>query len=136
MRHPTIQAMEQKFARKTALPAFSAGDTVCVWVKIPEGTNKDGSAKFRLQAFEGTCIRYRKGGLNSTFMIRKLSAGGVSVERNFFSHSPLIDRVDVKMRGKVRRSRLYYLRRLKGKAARISAQMFQGETSAAAAPQA
>lgn len=119
MKHPVLAQFESKFLRKSALPDFRAGDTVAVQVKILEGANKDGTPKFRLQAFEGTVIRYRKGTTNSTFMVRKISAGGIGVDRNFFVHSPMIDKVDVKVRGKVRKSRIYYIKKLKGKAARI-----------------
>jgi large subunit ribosomal protein L19 len=130
MKHPDLAHFESKFLRKNPLPEFRAGDTVSVMVKIAEGTNKDGSAKFRLQAFEGTVIRYRKGTTNSTFMVRKISAGGIGVDRTFFAHSPLIDRVDVKARGKVRKSRIYYIKKLKGKAARISSRFLGGAPSA------
>ena len=119
MKHPVLAQFESKFLRKAALPDFRAGDTVAVQVKILEGANKDGTPKFRLQAFEGTVIRFRKGTTNSTFMVRKISAGGIGVDRNFFVHSPMIDKVDVKVRGKVRKSRIYYIKKLKGKAARI-----------------
>lgn len=129
MKHPDLSLFESKFIRKTKLPDFRAGDTVSVWVKIAEGTNKDGSAKFRLQAFEGTVIRFRKGTTNSTFMVRKISAGGVGVDRTFFVHSPLIDRVEIKARGKVRKSRIYYIKKLKGKAARITSRFLGGAES-------
>jgi large subunit ribosomal protein L19 len=119
MKHPDLELFESKFMRKAALPDFRAGDTVAVYVKIAEGTNKDGTPKFRLQAFEGTVLRYRKGTTNSTFMVRKISAGGVGVDRNFFVHSPVVDKVEVKVRGKVRKSRIYYIKSRKGKAARI-----------------
>jgi large subunit ribosomal protein L19 len=119
MKHPDLALFESKFLRKTPLPEFRGGDTVAVYVKILEGTNKDGTPKFRLQAFEGTVLRYRKGTTTSTFMVRKISAGGIGVDRNFFVHSPMIDRVEVKVRGKVRKSRIYYIKKLKGKAARI-----------------
>lgn len=133
MKTKQIQLFESKFLRKKTLPDFRAGDTVSVWVKIPEGTEKDGTPKFRLQSFEGTCLRYRKGTTNSTFLVRKISHGGVGVERNFFVHSPLIDRVEVKVHGKVRRSRIYYIKKLKGKAARITSRYMGGATEQAAA---
>ena len=120
MKHPVLAQFESKFLRSKPLPEFRAGDTVSVWVKIAEGTEKDGTPKFRLQSFEGVCIRLRKGTTNSTFLIRKISSGGVGVERNFFVNSPLIDKIDIKVRGKVRQSRIYYIKNLKGKAARIS----------------
>ncbi len=123
MKHPDLVKFEAKHVRKNPLPSFRAGDSVCVWVKIREGNEKDGTPKFRLQGFEGTCLRLRKGTTNSTFMVRKISAGGIGVDRNFFVNSPLIDRVEIKVRGKVRRSRVYYIRALKGKAARISSRV-------------
>jgi large subunit ribosomal protein L19 len=129
MKHPDLALFESKFARKNPLPDFRAGDTVSVFVRIVEGTNKDGTPKFRLQAFEGTVLRYRKGVLNSTFMVRKISAGGIGVDRNFFAHSPMIDHVDVKVRGKVRRSRIYYIKKLRGKAARIESRFVAGDKS-------
>lgn len=94
------------------LPAFRAGDTVRVHVKIKEGD------KERIQAFEGAVIRIRKGGINSTFTVRKISFGQ-GVERIFPLHSPIIDRIEVTRAGRVRRAKLYYLRNLKGRAARI-----------------
>lgn len=127
MKHPILQSFESKHMRAKALPNFKAGDTVSVWVKIQEGTEKDGTPKYRLQSFEGVVIRYRKGSTNSTFLVRKMSAGAIGVERNFFVHSPLIDRVEIKVRGKVRRSRIYYIRKLRGKAARISSRYVSAE---------
>jgi large subunit ribosomal protein L19 len=120
MKDAIISSFESHYLRKKPLPAFKAGDSVSVWVKIQEGAEKDGTPKYRLQSFEGVVIRLRKGTTNSTFLVRKMSAGGIGVERNFFVHSPLIDRVEIKVRGKIRRSRIYYLRGLRGKAARIA----------------
>ncbi|MBQ0724423.1 MAG: 50S ribosomal protein L19 [Cycloclasticus sp.] len=94
------------------LPSFSAGDTVIVKVKVKEGTTE------RLQNFEGVVIAKRNRGLNSAFTVRKISHGE-GVERVFQSYSKLIDSVEVKRRGSVRRAKLYYLRELRGKAARI-----------------
>ena len=94
------------------LPEFRAGDTIKVYMRIIEGE------KERLQMFQGAVIRVRRGGTGSTFMVRKIS-DGVGVERIFPMNSPFIDRVEVVTQGDVRRSRLYYLRNLKGKAARI-----------------
>jgi large subunit ribosomal protein L19 len=106
-----IQAVEEQHLRKD-LPPFRPGDTVKVQVKVIEGD------KERLQAFEGICIRRRGVGLSATFTVRKVTYG-VGVERTFPLHSPSIDRVEVLRQGNVRRAKLYYLRRLKGKAARI-----------------
>lgn len=94
------------------LPEFGPGDTVVVQVKVKEGTRE------RLQAFEGVVIAKRNRGLNSSFTVRKISHGE-GVERVFQSYSPLVEDVTVKRRGAVRRAKLYYLRDLKGKAARI-----------------
>ena len=106
-----IQQIEQEQMRKD-LPAFSPGDSVRVHVKIKEGD------KERIQAFEGTVIRIRRGGINATFTVRKISFGQ-GVERIFPFHSPIIDKVEVTRSGRVRRAKLYYLRDLKGRAARI-----------------
>jgi large subunit ribosomal protein L19 len=95
-----------------ALPDFSPGDTVVVNVKVKEGNRE------RVQAYEGVVIAKKNRGLNSAFTVRKMSHG-FGVERVFQSHSPTIDSVEVKRRGKVRSGKLYYLRDLEGKAARI-----------------
>ncbi len=94
------------------LPDFNPGDTVVVKVKVKEGKNE------RLQAYEGVVIAKKNRGLNSNFIVRKISHG-VGVERTFQTYSPLVDSVEVKRRGAVRRAKLYYLRELSGKAARI-----------------
>ena len=94
------------------VPAFGAGDTVVVQVRVKEGTRE------RLQAFEGVVIAKRNRGLNSSFTVRKISHGE-GVERVFQTYSPLVSEIEVKRRGAVRRAKLYYLRELKGKAARI-----------------
>ncbi len=106
-----IQQVEKNIIR-TDLPDFSPGDTLRVRVKIREGE------KERIQPFEGVCIKKRRGGARSTFTIRKISYG-IGVERIFPTNSPLIDSIKVLSRGKVRRAKLYYLRKLKGKAARL-----------------
>ena len=94
------------------IPAFSSGDTVVVQVRVKEGDRE------RLQAFEGVVIAIRNRGLNSAFTVRKISHG-VGVEKTFSLHNPRIEKIEVVTRGRVRRSRLYYLRNLRGKAARI-----------------
>lgn len=94
------------------LPDFGPGDTVIVNVKVKEGNRE------RVQAYEGVVIAKRNRGLNSAFTVRKISHG-TGVERVFQTHSPLIDSVEVKRRGKVRAAKLYYLRDLEGRAARI-----------------
>src|SRR5699024_866855 len=97
---------------RTDHPSFRAGDTVTVDVKVVEGSRE------RIQAFEGIVIRRQNGGIHETFTDRKLSYG-VGIERTFPLHSPRIDSIKVKRRGKVRRAKLYYLRNLHGKAVRI-----------------
>ena len=94
------------------IPTFAPGDTVIVQVKVKEGDRQ------RLQAFEGVVIAKRNRGLNSAFTVRKISSG-VGVERTFQTYSPLVDSLAVKRRGDVRKAKLYYLRDLSGKAARI-----------------
>ena len=94
------------------LPDFGPGDTVVVQVKVKEGNRE------RLQAFEGVVIGKRNRALNSAFTVRKISHG-VGVERTFQTYSPLVDSIQVKRRGDVRQAKLYYLRELSGKAARI-----------------
>jgi large subunit ribosomal protein L19 len=97
---------------RTDIPKFDAGDTVKVMVKVKEGD------KTRLQAFEGVVIARKGGGISETFTVRKVSAG-VGVERVFPLHSPMWAAIEVVRRGRVRRAKLYYLRNLSGKAARI-----------------
>lgn len=97
---------------RTDLPAFRPGDTVRVHVKVVEGTRE------RIQVYEGVVIKRRGGGISETFTVRKISYG-VGVERAFPVHTPKIAKLEVIRRGKVRRAKLYYLRNLRGKAARI-----------------
>ncbi len=111
MSNPIIQALEKE-QLKSNLPEFSPGDTVVVNVKVKEGDRE------RVQAYEGVVIAIRNRGLNSAFTVRKISHG-VGVERTFQTHSPMIDSVVLKRRGDVRQAKLYYLRDLAGKAARI-----------------
>ena len=106
-----LRKIEQEHMR-VDVPEFRAGDTVNVHIRIIEGE------KERIQVFKGTVIRVRKGTTNSTFTVRKIS-GGVGVERIFPLHAPSIEKIEVVGRGKVRQGRIYYLRNLKGKAARI-----------------
>ncbi len=104
--------MVEKEQMRMDIPRFGVGDTVKVHVKIKEGE------KERIQVFEGTVIKKKKGYTRSAFTVRKISYG-VGVERIFPLHSPIIEKIDVVQRGSVRRARLYYLRKRKGKAARI-----------------
>ncbi len=102
----------QREGLREDIPDFGPGDTVRVSVRVKEGD------KERLQAFEGVCIARRGGGITENFTVRKVS-GGVGVERVFPLHSPNVAKLDVVRRGRVRRAKLYYLRKLAGKAARI-----------------
>jgi large subunit ribosomal protein L19 len=106
-----IEAINQEQMGKE-IPPFSPGDTIVVQVKVKEGTRE------RLQAFEGVVIAKRNRGLNSSFTVRKISHGE-GVERVFQTYSPVVDSIELKRRGDVRRAKLYYLRGLTGKAARI-----------------
>ena len=106
-----IQAIEKEQMEKE-IPPFAPGDTVVVQVKVKEGTRE------RLQAFEGVVLAKKNRGVNSSFTVRKISSG-VGVERTFQTYSPLVDSINVKRRGDVRQAKLYYLRELSGKAARI-----------------
>jgi len=107
----TIDFIELEQMRKD-IPPFKPGDTVRVQVKIVEGD------KTRIQAFQGVVIKRQNGGLRETFTVRKIS-NGIGVERCFPLHSPILDAIQVVTRGQVRRAKLYYLRKLRGKAARI-----------------
>lgn len=109
---PLIEQIERSQFRKNPLPAFRAGDTIRVWVLIKEGD------KERSQAFEGVVIRKQHESVRETFTVRKISYG-VGVERTFPLHSPSIESIEVINRGIVRRAKLFYLRELAGKAARI-----------------
>ena len=106
-----IEQIEAEGLRKD-IPAFSVGDTVKVYVKVVEGD------KERLQAYEGIVIARKNGGIRESFTVRKISFG-VGVERTFPIHSPRIARIEVVRKGKVRRAKLYYLRNLTGKSARV-----------------
>ena len=111
MTNKIIQQLEAEQMSKE-IPGFAPGDTIVVQVKVKEGERS------RLQAFEGVVIAKRNRGLNSAFTVRKISSG-VGVERTFQTYSPLVDSLAVKRRGDVRKAKLYYLRDLSGKAARI-----------------
>src|SRR5271170_3547324 len=113
----TLEAGEiARLTEGRIIPAFSAGDTVRVNVKVVEGTRE------RVQAFEGVCIARRNAGVNSSFTVRKISFGE-GVERVFPLYSPRLDSIELVRRGTVRRAKLYYLRNLRGKAARITERM-------------
>jgi large subunit ribosomal protein L19 len=122
-----LDSIEKSQRRQTALPEFRPGDSIKVWAKIREGE------KTRLQAFEGVCIRRVSKGTRSTFTVRKISYG-VGVERIFPDNSPNIDKVEVIARGQVHQAKLFYLRDLSGKAARIKER--EGSNEAEIEPQA
>jgi large subunit ribosomal protein L19 len=122
----TVEMVEQDHLRKV-LPKFRVGDQVRVTLKIVEGDNE------RLQAFEGTVIRLRGGGLSSMFTVRKISFG-IGVERTLPLHSPRIEKLDVIRSGHVRRSRLYFLRDRTGKAARLDEKQDRREEVSPVAP--
>ena len=112
----TLQTLDKEYATeleaKRAVPQFTPGDTVRVFVKVSEGQRE------RIQAYEGVCIARKNAGINSSFTVRKISFGE-GVERVFPLHGPIIDKIEVVRRGKVRRAKLYYLRERRGRAARI-----------------
>ena len=120
-----IQQLEQEeIARlNKTIPEFAPGDTVIVQVKVKEGNRE------RLQAYEGVVIAKRNAGLNSSFIVRKTSAG-TGVERTFQSYSPLVASIEVKRRGDVRRAKLYFLRERSGKSARIKEKLPAKKTAA------
>jgi large subunit ribosomal protein L19 len=111
MMHVTLHQVTEGQLRQD-IPSFRAGDTLRVHVKVKEGQRE------RIQMFEGVVIQRRGGGISETFTVRKISYG-VGVERTFPIHSPRVDKIEVIRRGKVRRAKLFYLRQLRGKAARI-----------------
>ena len=112
MSEQLIREIEQR-QFKADIPAFRVGDTVRVGVRVVEG------ARERVQEFEGVVIRRRSGGINENFTLRRIASHGIGVERTFLLHSPRLDSLKVMRQGKVRRAKLYYLRGLTGKAARI-----------------
>lgn len=112
MSQQIIEELSQRYYRND-IPDFRVGDTVRVGVKVVEGNRE------RIQDFEGIVIRRRSGGINENFTVRRIAAHGIGVERTFLLHAPRISYIQVRRRGRVRRAKLYYLRGLTGKAARI-----------------
>lgn len=112
MQNKIIQALEQQRMQDKQIPEFNPGDTIVVQIKVVEGERE------RLQAFEGIVIARRNRGLNSSVTVRKISHGE-GVERVFPIYSPMVDSIELKRRGDVRRAKLYYLRNLQGRKARI-----------------
>lgn len=119
----TLQQLEQDYMAemkaKRAVPEFSPGDTLRVHVKVTEGQRE------RIQAYEGVCIARKNAGLNSSFTVRKISFGE-GVERVFPIFAPIVDKIEVVRKGRVRRAKLYYLRDRRGRAARIAEESFGG----------
>ncbi|ACZ19643.1 50S ribosomal protein L19 [Thermanaerovibrio acidaminovorans] len=109
---PRIALVEKRYSKADPVPPFRAGDTVKVHVKVKEGNRE------RIQIFEGVVIARQHGGINENFVVRKVS-NGVGVERIFPVHCPTVEKIELVRRGRVRRAKLYYLRKLSGKAARI-----------------
>lgn len=112
MTNPIIQELERR-QYKNDIPEFRVGDTLRVGVRVVEGNRE------RVQEFEGVCIRRRSSGINENFTLRRIASHGIGVERTFLLHAPRLESIKVIRMGKVRRSRLFYLRGLTGKAARI-----------------
>lgn len=108
-----VESLERQLSPNPNIPEFRSGDTVRVHVRIVEGDRE------RIQPFQGTVIRMRKGGANANFTVRRVASNGVGVERTFLLHSPRIDKVEVLRQAKVRRAQLYFLRNRRGKAARL-----------------
>ena len=113
---------------RTDIPNFGVGDTVRVHVRVIEGNRE------RIQVFEGVVISRRSGGINENFTVRRIASHGIGVERTFLLHSPRIDKIEIVRRGIVRRAKLYYLRGLTGKAARIKERRLRPGTDRAAGP--
>ena len=109
-----VKSVENQQLKEKA-PEMEPGDTVRVHTRIVEGDRE------RVQVFQGTIIRLRKGGINTNFTVRRIASDGIGVERTFLTHSPRVEKVEVMRHAKVRRARLYYLRGLTGKAARLKA---------------
>jgi len=110
--HELVKALESDIKPNTH-PEFGPGDTLKVHVRIVEGTNE------RVQVFQGVVIRFRRGGNNTNFTVRRIASHNIGVERTFLLNSPRIDKIEVVRRAKVRRAQLYYLREVRGKAARL-----------------
>lgn len=121
--HKIIRELEQEQIANRQIPQFSVGDTVTVKVKIKEGERE------RLQAYEGVVIAKKNRGINSSFTVRKITQGN-GIERVFQTYSPLIESISLQMRGDVRKAKLYYLRNLSGKKARIKEKLVSSKKNA------
>jgi large subunit ribosomal protein L19 len=122
-----VESLEKSLQANPKIPALHAGDQVRVHQKIVEGDRE------RIQVFQGTIIRLRKGGVNASFTVRRIASNNIGVERTYLLNSPRIDRVEVMRHAKVRRAQLYYFRNLRGKSARLKEQLAPGGKAAAAA---
>jgi len=122
-----IESLEKSLQANAKIPALHSGDTVRVHQKIVEGDRE------RIQVFQGTVIRLRKGGVNASFTVRRIATNNVGVERTYLINSPRIDRVEVTRHAKVRRAQLYYFRNLRGKSARLKEQLTQAAPGGKAA---
>lgn len=122
-----VESLEKSLQANAKIPQLSAGDTVRVHQRIVEGDRE------RIQVFQGTVIRLRRGGANANFTVRRIASNNVGVERTYLLNSPRIDRVEVTRHAKVRRAQLYYFRDLRGKSARLKEQLAPGSKAAAAA---
>lgn len=122
-----VESLEKSLKANANIPALDPGDTVRVHQRIVEGD------KERVQVFQGTVIRLRRGGANANFTVRRIASNNVGVERTYLLHSPRIEKVEVIRRAKVRRAQLYYFRALKGKSARLKEKMKHAAAPAAKA---
>jgi large subunit ribosomal protein L19 len=122
-----VESLEKSLQANAKIPQLSPGDTVRVHQRIVEGDRE------RIQVFQGTVIRLRKGGANASFTVRRIASNNIGVERTYLLNSPRIDRVEVTRHAKVRRAQLYYFRDLRGKSARLKEQLAPGSKAAAAA---
>jgi large subunit ribosomal protein L19 len=119
-----VESLEKSLQANPKIPALQPGDQVRVHQKIVEGDRE------RIQVFQGTVIRLRKGGANASFTVRRIASNNIGVERTYLLNSPRIDRVEVMRHAKVRRAQLYYFRNLRGKSARLKEQLAPGGKAA------
>jgi large subunit ribosomal protein L19 len=118
-----VESLEKSLVANPKIPALQSGDTVRVHQRIVEGERE------RIQVFQGTVIRLRKGGANASFTVRRIATNNVGVERTYLLHSPRIERIEVLKHAKVRRAQLYYFRKLRGKSARLKERLAVRTTS-------
>jgi len=123
-----VESLEKSLKPNSKIPVIQAGDTVRVHQRIVEGDRE------RIQVFQGTVIRFRKGGANANFTVRRIATNNIGVERTYLLFSPRIEKVEVLRHSKVRRAQLYYFRELKGKSARLKERLAIRPVEAKAAP--